>query len=842
MLRSMIAETDARDGAIRCTGGVRPRRHRAFWAWLAGALAVLPIAKLAAFEVTPAQVVLDEPESTQQLLVDARADDGRPVDATRTAEYRSADESIAVVDELGLIRPLRDGATTILIRHADEERRVAVTVKDVDRPQPVSFARDVIPILSKAGCNSGGCHGKAEGQNGFKFSVFGFDPAADYEAIAKQSRGRRLFVAAPERSLLLRKATADEPHGGGQRLEVGSLRYRRLIRWIAEGARPGAATTPSAAMPNSDAPRSGAADVVRIEVEPAERVLLAHGKQQLRVWAVDDTGTRRCVTTEAEYVSNAATIATIDGRGFVQAADVPGEAALLARYLGHVAVCRVTIPRPGVTFPRPAEDNFIDGLAWNKLERLGIEPSGRCDDATFLRRAFLDAIGTLPTADEARAFLADGSPDKRPRLVDRLLDRPEYADYWTMRFSDLLRVDQTKITPAGAVSITRWLHRQFAENRPYDAMVRELLTAKGNVAAEGPAAYYKALDKPDLLARSVCQVFLGVRIECAQCHHHPSDRWGQDDYVAMAGLFSGVTHKKLPDGGQSIVPGLAKDLPHPRTGLPVAARPLGAEPAEFAPYDDRRVRLADWMLADANPLFAAMIVNRLWAHYFGCGLVEPIDDLRTTNPATNEPLLAALADHMRRVRYDLKAFTRILLNSRLYQASAETTASNAADDQNFSHAARKALPAEVLLDGINQATGVVDSFEGWPAGYRAIQIWDNKLPSYFFRIFGRPVRATVCECERSGEPSIAQALHLMDSPEIMEKLHARHGRAARLALSDWPAERIIEELFLSTLSRYPREPEQLAMLEAFSAGADRRQTVEDVLWALLNSKEFLYNH
>ena len=600
-----------------------------------------------------------------------------------------------------------------------------------------------------------------------------------------------------------------------------------MLRWIAEGGRYVTDSSP---------------DVVRIEVEPSEQILLADGTQQLRVWAIDAAGVRRCVTTEAEYESNAATIAGVDGRGFVQASDIPGEAAVLARYLGHVTVCRVTIPRPGVKVVRPREVNFIDRLAWDKLQRLGIEPSVPCDDATFLRRAFIDVIGTLPTADESRAFLADKSADKRAKLVDHLLSRPEYADYWTMRFSDLLRVDQTKITPAGAVAITRWLHRQFSENRPYDTMVREIVTAKGNVKSEGPAAYYKALDTAELQARAVSQTFLGVRIECAQCHHHPSDRWGQEDYFAMAGLFSGVTRKKLADGGEAVVPGQGKDQKHPRTSALIPARALGAEPVEFGAYDDRRVYLANWMTADSNPFFATMIANRLWAHYFGRGLVEQIDDLRLTNPATNEPLLAELAQHMRTQKYDLKAFTRTLLASQLYQLSSVTNPSNASDDQNFSHAAHKAMPAEVLLDAIAQTTGVAESFQGWPSGYRAIQVWDNKLPSYFFRIFGRPIRATVCECERSNEPSIAQALHLMNSPEIMEKIRAREGTVARLVRELPQNEKLIDEMYLRTLARVPSDSERTQMLVAFADGRDRRLAAEDVFWALLNSKEFLYNH
>jgi hypothetical protein len=778
-------------------------------------------------KVTPPQVILDQPESTQQLLVSRQADGSPERDVTRLARYRSDNEEIARVDTLGVVRPVKDGKTMLTVEYDETVTRVVVEVNGVDHPRPVSFARDIIPVLTKAGCNIGGCHGKAEGQNGFKLSVFGYDPQADYESLTRQGRGRRVSLAAPDQSLLLRKALASLPHGGGQRLEIDSLRYQRLRRWISEGA-----------LNITDA----APELVRIELEPAEAILGARETRQLRVWAIDATGNRRCVTTEAEYESNAPTIAAVDGHGFVQASNIPGEVAVLAKYLGHVSVCRLTLPQPHVQFTRPAEVNFIDRLAWDKLERLGIEPSSLCDDATFLRRAFLDVTGTLPTAQEARTFLADSAQDKRAKLVDTLLNRDTYADYWTMRFSDLLRVDQGKITPAGSVAMTRWLRRQFAENRPYDAFVRDLLLAKGNMKAEGPAAYYKALDTPELLARSVSQVFLGVRIECAQCHHHPSDRWSQEDYYAMAGLFSGLTRKKLADGGEAVVPGVAQNLKHPRTGVPIPAKALGAEAPLFGPFEDRRLYLSNWMTAESNPYFAKMIANRLWAHYFGRGLVEQVDDLRTTNPATNEPLLEALAEHLRSVRYDLKAFTRTLLASRLYQLSTVTTSSNANDEQNFSHAENKALPAEVLLDAISQVTGVQEAFPGWPEGYRAIQIWDNKLPHYFFRIFGRPVRATVCECERGNEPSIAQALHLMNSPEIMEKIRSRDGLAARLAAESNEPAAIVEELFLTTLARYPTQVERQAALEIFAETTNRRESAEDVLWTLLNTKEFLYNH
>lgn len=777
--------------------------------------------------VSPESALLARPEATQQLLVSQIGEGGRAVDRTRAAAYLALDPSIAVVDAEGLVAARGEGRTEILIRHEGHELRVGVEVRGLNHPAPVSFEHEIIPILTKAGCNSGGCHGKAAGQNGFKLSVFGFDPAADHRALVMEGRGRRVFPAAPQRSLLLRKATAEVPHGGGRKLDNESHRYRLLRRWVAEGA-------PFAA--------AGAKPTVALEVEPAEQVVSPTGTQQLRVTATDADGGRRCVTTEAQYSSNAAALADVDGRGLVTAGDVPGEAAILVRYLGRVAVARITLPRPDIEFARPPEANFVDRLVWDKLQRLGIAPSEPADEATFLRRVHLDTIGTLPTPAEARAFLASSDSQKRARLIDALLDRPEYADYWTMRWSDILRVDKNVVTPQGAVAITRWLRRQFAENRPYDQFVREILTARGDSTAEGPAAFYKALNTPDLLSRSVSQVFLGVRIECAQCHHHPFEKWGQDDYFGLAGFFTGVGHKPLASGGEAIFATAGTDLSHPRSAQTVPARALGAPPADFGAAADRRTVLADWMTAPDNPFFAPAIANRLWAHYFGRGLVEPVDDLRATNPATNEDLLAALAGHLREVNYDLKAFTRTLVNSRVYQLGWETNESNLQDAQNFSHAATRALEAEVLLDAICQATEAPEKFNGWPEGHRAVRLWDNQMPSYFLRIFGRPVRASVCECERSNEPSVAQALHLLNSPEIAGKIQARRGRARRLAESVLSGREVVDELYLATLARYPSQAEAALVVDLWAGAGGRRAATEDALWALLNSKEFLYNH
>ncbi len=794
--------------------------------------------------VIPERVSLRSPEVTEQLLVLAQSTDGQTIDVTREAAYAPADTRLVAVTVAGRVLPLRDGQTALQVEWRGQRISVPLEVSGIAAPPPVSFQRDVIPILSKASCNSGGCHGKAEGQNGFKLSVFGYDVVADHQAITLAGRGRRVFPASPDRSLLLLKATAIMPHGGGQKVEPGSSWYRLLRRWIEEGVR-GA---------DSDETSSAATLAVAIAVEPTEIVLPPKGTHQLRVTAVLASGERRNVTAEAEYQSNNEGLASADRDGLVGATEVPGEAAILVRYLGHVAVCRVTRPRLGQDFVRPPEANFVDTLVWNKLNRLQVPASPRIDDATFLRRVYLDTIGTLPTSVEARQFLAAAAHDplgessaaRRRQLVQELLERTEYADYWAQRWSDILQADKDTITPQGVFALSRWVRKQIATNVPYDQFARTILTAQGATLGDSPAAFFQVQSDAEKAARAVSQLFLGVRIECAQCHHHPFERWDQKDYFALAGFFTGIERKPSAAGGMKIVavgglnPNL--NLKHPRTGLEVVPAGFGAPPANLSAGKDRRLALAAWATSADNPYFTRAIVNRIWAHYFGRGLVEPVDDLRATNPASNEPLLDALAAHLVSLRYDVKAFTRTLLESTVYQLSADSNPSNQLDEQNFSHAAWKPLPAEVLLDAVSQATGMPEEFNGWPLGYRAIQVWDNKLPSDFLSVFGRPSRQTVCVCERGTEPSIAQALHLMNAERTTEKIRHPHGRARRLAESTQSPDEIVSELYLATFSRFPNDSERQWMLQAFGESSHRVESVEDILWTLLNSKEFVFNH
>ncbi len=789
-------------------------------------IAYLPFVVAAAPMVNPVEVTLVGPESSQQLVVTQNTANGL-IDSTHNSKYQSKNEDVAVVNERGVVRPIGEGITEVRVSSSTGTIVIQVAVQHFTDPKPISFRRDIQPILTKAACNSGGCHGKADGQNGFQLSLFGFDDEFDFAAIVKAARGRRVNVAAPATSLFLRKATGDLPHGGGRKIENGGLWYARVLRWLKEGA-------------VLDEPHE--LETSRIEIFPSTANMLHDSGQQLQVFAIDSDGTRRCVTREAEFISNATDVAEVDSDGLVQVSTVPGEAAILARYRGQVSVARVRLPQSG-DIQRPVLTNPIDTLVWDRFTLLGIQPSELVDDGNFLRRVYLDSIGTLPTVAEARRFLGDSAPDKREKLIEELLSRGEYADFWAMKWADILRVDRERIQSNGTIAMTRWLREQFANNRPYDEFVTDVMTVSGSTVSESPAAFYVVHNDAEKLARSISQAFLGVRIECAQCHHHPFEKWGQHDYFAFAGFFTGVKQKKMGAVAQKIVEGPGQDLTHPRTLQIVPTAGLGAAPIVVGQGSTRRVALAEWMTQPSNPFLARMLVNRLWAHYFGRGLADPIDDMRSTNPASNEPLLNMLAERFIADDFDIKKITKLILSSRAYQLSVEVNQSNELDQQNFSHARWKAMSAEVLLDAISQATGVDETFNGWPDGYRAIQIWDNRMPSYFFRIFGKPQRVSVCECERGTEPSIAQALHLMNAPETMAKLRSRFGAVRRLVESNLSEADIVDELYLSTLSRFPVAEERELMVSVFADPLSSRQTaVEDILWTLINTREFVFNH
>ncbi len=785
----------------------------------------------------PIVEVTIDPESIQLvgqkarfgILVHGKRASGDLVDLTRAARFNPRAPEVVSVSSQGHVQGRSDGKGVIEVEAAGFTREVAVSVAQTTAPRRFNFEDDITPLLSRFGCNSSGCHGKAEGQNGFRLSVFGYDPKADYNALVVESRGRRISPAAPDHSLLLLKLSGTMPHGGGPRIRPGTTEFETIRDWIAAGVPFGEAGDPK---------------LVSIQISPAERILSTGAQQQLRAVASYTDGRTVDITHLAQFQSNNENLARVDDDGLISVGEVPGQAAIMARYMGAVAVFQVLIPRSEriANYPRFPEYNFVDKLVHQKLSKLNILPSKLSDDAEFLRRAHLDVIGTLPTAAEARRFLTDQRPDRRARLVDELLDRPEYADFWALKWADLLRVDRSILGPKDAFAYYQWIRDEIGANRPFSGMVRKLLTAEGPLAEAPQGQFYKIFQKPGDMASTLSQVFLGVRISCAECHHHPFDRWSQSDYYGMQAFFQPVSRKKGPRGDALMVEG-NPETKNPRTGEKVLAHPLGAKmPAAKLEGDPRRL-LADWITAPENPWFARNLANRLVAHFFGRGLVEPVDDVRATNPPSNPELLDGLASHVAEVKFDLKQVIRTLTASSTYQLSSHPNETNERDEQNYSRALFKRLPAEVLLDAICQTTGVSEKFGGVPSGYRAVQLWDNDVSHYFLKLFGRPVRKTACECERNVEASIAQVLHLMNSPEIYGKLNHESGTVAKIEKALPQDSALIEELYLNSYSRFPGEEERRVAENYLRApNASRRSAAEDLQWSMLNSLEFIFNH
>lgn len=710
---------------------------------------------------------------------------------------------------------------------------------------PSSFVNDVAPILTKAGCNSGACHAKAGmGQRGFRLSLLGFEPQEDYEHIVKEGHGRRVFPAAPEQSLLVLKAANTVPHGGGKKLDPKSEGYKTLVRWIGEG------------MPYG---KESDAKLVAIEVEPKRASMKIHAQQQLEVQARYSDGATRDVTRDALYEPNDKSMAEAGEEGLVRILDVPGNVAIMVRYQGLVSVFSASIPLGAPVEDLPPAKNFIDELVFANLKLIGVPPSPLCDDATFLRRASLDIAGRLPAVEEAKTFLASREPDKRDRLVETLLGSADYADYFAGKWTMLLHNKRDAATDITAnFAFHSWVRDNLLANTPYDQMARQLLAATGTIASNPAVAWYKRVKEPAQQIEDVAQLFLGVRMQCAQCHHHPFERWSQRDYFSLTAFFTQVGRKPTTTAGEDIIfhkRGIAQ-AENKKTKLPVKPAALGEPALDISPDEDPRLRLADWLGDKANPFFAKSLANRYWKHFFRRGLVEPEDDIRDTNPPTNPELLDALARHFVGSGYDLKAMVRAIARSHTYQLSEKPNAHNGVDRQNFSHYYPKHLPAEVLLDAVDQFTGAQTDFADLPPGTRAIALPDNSYnrSSGFLKVFGRPEGASVCECERVQSSSLAQSLHLMNAAEVKAKLATNSGRADRLARAQTPEPEKLRELYLAAFAREPRA-EELQIAEAYVARSrfdaagkpldpqtSKRQGYEDLLWALINTKEFLYNH
>ncbi len=800
----------------------------------------------AALLVEPTSITLSSPLDRVQVRVTQLDRSGRAVDVTRTVTFESADEAIVRVDLQGRAQPVGDGETAISVRDGETTIAVPVSVNGLANPPPVSFRQQVIPVLTKAGCNQGACHGSQFGKGDFKLSLLGYAPEEDYPQFVRDWTQRRVSMLVPEDSLVLQKATLSVPHGGDRRFDAGSTQYDTLLQWIQNGA---------------PAPQPDEPSVVDLTVTPAECVSEKGRSQQLRVVAQYDDGTLADVTHLALYDSMGEGVAAVDSRGLVSIVG-PGQAAMMVRFQGQAKVAMVLVPfGEAAVATAPLADftpnNFLDETIRQHWQRLNVQPSELCRDTEFVRRAFLDAIGTLPSQEKVEAFLASEAPDKRERLVDELLgltgdpDRDlytnEWSAYWALKWGDLLRNNRKKVGDGGMWAFHNWVREALRENRPVDEFVREIITAQGSIFANGPANYFKIASKPEDLAETTVQVFLGVRLQCARCHHHPFESYSQADYYGLAAFFTRVRTKGSQDfgalGRDTVV--MVKNsgsIKHPRTGKRMQPTPLLGEPVSLEGVRDFRRPLAEWLTAADNRLFARNIVNRFWGYFMGSGLVEPIDDMRQTNPASVPALLDALADDFVESGFNLKHLMRTIMTSRTYQLSSVPRPENMALGRLYLHYNVRRLPAEVLLDAIDSACGTQERFRGVPLGTRAIELPDNNFASYFLDTLGRPLRTIACECERTSQPNLAQVLHLANGDLIQKKLSDKAGRIARLIKEKADDPTVIRELYLATFSRPPTD-EETSLARSVVAGAeDRQQALEDLLWALLNSREFLFNH
>lgn len=777
--------------------------------------------------------VLAGRDAAQQMVINGVYSSGQNRDLSRTAKYAVTPPGIVEVDATGYATPVKEGEATIAV---DAGSGVSATTKvlvtNIEQDKPVNFPNQVTPIFTKFACNGGGCHGKSGGQNGFRLSLLGFEPSEDYEYLVKEGRGRRLFPAAPDRSLLLQKASAKVPHGGGMRIEYDSPAYRVLRRWIEQGMPYGSDEDPT---------------ITHISVYPTESLMERDGTQQLTVTAHYSDGSTEDVTRTAQFDSNDAEMAEVAVTGLVKTSQLTGSVAIMARYQGQVGVFRATVPLGVEVANLPAAKNYIDEHVFAKLKSLGLPPSAVADDATFLRRVSIDIAGRLPTLEESQAFLADSSSDKRAKAIDRLLNSTDYADYFAMKWSSILRNKRRQEGEKPATfAFYDWIRDSLNQNKPYDVFVREVLTSSGEATTNPPVAWYREVKDMSAQVEDTAQLFLGLRIQCARCHHHPFEKWSQQDYYGFAAFYSQVGRKKgLRQNEERIYhkPGTAQAT-NPKTQKPVKPTGLGGPALELDENTDPRHALVDWMADSQNPFFAKALVNRYWKHFFGRGLVDPEDDMRVTNPATNPALLDALAKDFIDHKFDLKHLVRTIANSQVYQLSAEPNDWNRDDKQNFSRYYPKRLNAEVLLDAIDQLAGTNSNFGQIPVGTRAVQLPDNGFNSYFLTVFGKPESSSACECERSSEANLAQSLHLLNSGEIQGKLTSGSGRASVLS-ADKAREHAakLRDLYLLAFSREP-SPEETAIALAHiqKNEQDPKRAYEDIVWALINTKEFLFNH
>ena len=789
-------------------------------------------------KIEPGTVDLSGPRARRQVLVSGSYGSQIVRDVTGLVTLSIEPPALAKVDETGFVVPMANGQGKLVAVAGKTRTEAPIIVKDLDKPNPVSFRHEVIAALNVGGCNMGACHGTPSGKNGFKLSLRGFDPAQDFQQLTRDVLGRRTVTHDPQASLLLQKGLGRVAHEGGQRFATGSVATTAVEGWLAEGMKDDAPTLPT---------------VKSLKVLPGSRLQVKPARwQQIAIEATFSDGSVRDVTRLSAMSSSDPGVAEITANGLVEFRQA-GEVAILARYLEEMVTIRLTYlePKPGFVWPNIPESNEIDRHVFAKLKLLNIPPSDLCTDADFVRRVYLDLCGLIPTAEEVRSFLTDKSPDRRARLVDSLLERPEYADFWTLKWSDVLRSNRKTIQVKGTQVFQQWIHDQVVQNTPFDQVVRDLITAKGNTFSVAPANYYRVAKDPQNLAETTAQLFFGVRMQCAKCHNHPFERWTQDDYYSFAAFFARVKQKADPSqpgpnpqtpGAEIVYTDRGGEVTQPRTGKVMAPKYMGGDIAQVAPGQDRREALAVWMTAGENPFFARALANRIWFHVMGRGVVEPVDDFRDSNPSANDDLLSFLARDLASHRFDVKHLIRTIMNSRTYQLSATTNDGNKDDNRYFSHAVSRLLTAEQLLDAICQSTEMPEKFAGLPAGTRASQLPDGEVNNLFLKTFGQPARELACECERESDSNLAQALQLINGPTINDKLRSPTNRVGRLMQAGKSDKEILEDLYYNTLSRPPSgEDEKIAMAHIAKV-KDRRRGFEDLHWALINAKEFLFRH
>ena len=784
-------------------------------------------------EESPQSELVGE-NARQQLVVTGIYTSKQRHDLSHAVTYSVDNSKVLRVESDGLVIPLADGAATIVAKDpSGKTASVQLSVSNCSETLPINFVNEIVPVFTKLGCNAGGCHGKSDGQNGFRLSLLGFYPEDDYEFLVHEDRGRRIFLSDPEFSLLVQKPANILPHGGGKRIDPDSYEWQLLTRWIGQGTPYGSEEDP---------------DVTRLQVIPQVRKMNFGSSQQIAVVAHYSDGSTRDVTRLASYEANHEEMASIDSNGRVTVSNVPGEVATMVRFGEHVSVFRSVIPQGLPVNETPPERNFIDQFVFGKLKDLGIPPSQLCDDQTFIRRVTVDIAGRLPTIEEAESFLKDTRANKRDLLVDRLVDSDGYADYFANKWSNVLRNKRRNNNDIPyTYRFHSWIRRALRENMPYDQFVRSVLTATGDPGSHPPVAWYREVRSSTARMEDTAQLFLGMRLACAKCHHHPFERWSQQDYYGFEAFFTQTAMKSSKYNRQNNTPdavyvrAIAPKSRNPRSGLDVPPTPLGGETLEVASYEDARHYLVDWMANPENPFFAKALVNRYWKHFFGKGIVDPEDDLRVTNPPSNPELLEALSEDFIDHKFDLKNLVRTICKSSVYQLSSDANESNINDHQNFSSFYPRRFPAEVLNDAVNYVAMSTTNFGGIPSGTTAVQLPDNGFNSYFLDVFGKPEAESACECERSVEANLSQSLHLLNSSDVQNRLQRGGGRAQKLLReSERSNEEKLRELYMAAFSRGPTEDESTFILTQVERYTNQQQAWEDVMWAIFNAKEFQF--